>query len=50
MMCNELKMARAKRNIGKEILDGLREIKRGELGRVTNASDKRMIPGKRKNS
>jgi putative transcriptional regulator len=27
-------MARAKRNIGLEILEGLREIKRGEHGRV----------------
>jgi putative transcriptional regulator len=32
----ELKsMATSKRNIEKEILDGLREIKRGEYGRVT---------------
>lgn len=29
-------MARAKRNIGLEILKGIREIKRGEHGRVTN--------------
>ena len=29
-------MARAKRNIGREILDGIRELKRGEHGRVTN--------------
>lgn len=29
-------MAKAKRNIGLEILKGLREIKRGELGRVTS--------------
>ncbi len=28
-------MATSKRNIGKEILNGLREIKRGEYGRVT---------------
>ena len=27
-------MAKSKRNIGREILDGLREIKRGEYGRV----------------
>lgn len=29
-------MARAKRNIGMEILDGIREIKRGEHARVIN--------------
>jgi putative transcriptional regulator len=29
-------MAKAKRNLGKEILDGIREIKRGEHGRVSN--------------
>ena len=29
-------MARAKRNIGLEILEGIREIKRGEHGRITN--------------
>ena len=28
-------MVKAKRNIGQEILEGLREIKRGEHGRVT---------------
>jgi putative transcriptional regulator len=28
-------MATSKRNIGKEILDGLREIKQGDYGRVT---------------
>jgi putative transcriptional regulator len=32
-------MPRTKRNIGKEILDGLREIKRGEFGRVVNVPD-----------
>ena len=32
-------MARTKRNIGKEILDGLREIKRGEHKRVVNVPD-----------
>ncbi len=29
-------MAKAKRNIGLEILEGIREIKRGEHGRVVN--------------
>ena len=29
-------MAKGKRNIGMEILDGIREIKRGEHGRVVN--------------
>lgn len=29
-------MAKAKRNIGLEILEGIREIKRGDHGRVTN--------------
>ena len=29
-------MAKAKRNIGVEILEGIREIKRGEHGRVVN--------------
>jgi len=29
-------MAKTKRNVGREILDGLREIKRGEYGRVIN--------------
>ena len=32
-------MAKTKRNIGKEILDGLREIKRGEHKRVVNVPD-----------
>lgn len=32
-------MAKTKRNIGKEILDGLREIKRGKHGRVINVPD-----------
>jgi putative transcriptional regulator len=32
-------MARAKRNIGKEILDGLRELKRGKHTRVVNVPD-----------
>jgi len=29
-------MAKTKRNVGREILDGLREIKRGKYGRVIN--------------
>lgn len=32
-------MAKAKRNIGREILDGLRELKGGEYGRVINVPD-----------
>jgi len=32
-------MSRAKRNIGQEILQGLRELKRGEYGRVVNVPD-----------
>jgi len=32
-------MAKAKRDIGQEILDGLREIKSGERGRVINVPD-----------
>jgi putative transcriptional regulator len=29
-------MAKTKRNIGQEILDGVRQIERGEHGRITN--------------
>lgn len=29
-------MAKTKRNIGQEILDGIRQIKRGQHGRITN--------------
>lgn len=32
-------MAKAKRSIGREILDGLREIKSGHYGRVVNVPD-----------
>lgn len=32
-------MAKKTRNVGAEILEGLREIKRGELGRVINVPD-----------
>src|SRR5690606_20047361 len=35
----KLKMAKAKRNIGEEILDGLRELKRGKHARVVNVPD-----------
>jgi putative transcriptional regulator len=31
--------SRARRNIGREILAGLRELKRGEYGRVTKVPD-----------
>lgn len=34
-----LKMTKKNRNIGEEILQGLREIKRGETGRVINIPD-----------
>jgi putative transcriptional regulator len=36
-------MAKTKRNVGREILDGLRESKRGEYGRVINVPDFAMI-------
>jgi putative transcriptional regulator len=39
-------MAKAKRNIGQEILDGLRELKSGEHGRVINVPDIASIRGK----
>lgn len=32
-------MTKAKRDIGAEILEGLRELKRGEYGRVINVPD-----------
>jgi len=32
-------MAKSKRNVGREILEGLRELKRGEVGRVINLPD-----------
>lgn len=32
-------MARSRRNIGQQILDGLRELKRGEVGRVVDVPD-----------
>jgi len=39
-------MAKTVRNIGQEILDGLRELKRGEHGRVVNVPDIASIRGK----
>ena len=39
-------MAKAKRNIGQEILDGLRELKSGEYGRVINIPDVASIRAK----
>lgn len=39
-------MARSKRSIGQEILEGLRELKRGEVGRVVNVPDVAAIRGK----
>ena len=32
-------MRKAKRNIGQDILDGLRELQRGDVGRVINVPD-----------
>ena len=32
-------MAKSSRNVGREILEGLREIKRGEFGRVIKVPD-----------
>ncbi|MBS0376736.1 MAG: helix-turn-helix domain-containing protein [Proteobacteria bacterium] len=32
-------MAKSKRNIGREILDGIRELKRGDYGRIINIPD-----------
>jgi putative transcriptional regulator len=39
-------MAKAKRNIGQEILDGLRELKSGEYGRVINVPNVASIRAK----
>ena len=36
-------MAKTRRDIGKEILDGIREIKRGEHGRVINVPSVALI-------
>jgi putative transcriptional regulator len=36
-------MVKSKRNIGKEILDGIRELKRGEHGRVITIPSVTMI-------
>ncbi len=32
-------MPRSRRNVGREILEGLRELKRGEHGRIINVPD-----------
>src|SRR5437773_12551409 len=40
------KMSKAKRNIGREILEGLRQLKRGEYGRVINIPDVASIRAK----
>ena len=39
-------MRKAKRDIGQEILDGVRELKSGEIGRVINVPDVASIRGK----
>jgi putative transcriptional regulator len=39
-------MAGPKRNLGREILQGLRELKRGEHGRVINVPDVASVRGK----
>ena len=39
-------MSKAKRNIGREILEGLRELKRGEHGRVVNVPEVASIRSK----
>lgn len=39
-------MPKAKRDIGQEILDGLRELKRGEVGRVINVPNVASIRAK----
>jgi len=39
-------MSKAKREIGMEILEGIREIKRGEHGRVVNVPSVSAIRGK----
>jgi putative transcriptional regulator len=39
-------MSKAKRDIGQEILEGLRQLKRGEYGRVVNVPDVASIRAK----
>jgi putative transcriptional regulator len=39
-------MRKAKRDIGQEILEGLRDLKRGEVGRVINVPDVASIRAK----
>jgi putative transcriptional regulator len=43
----KMKMASTSRNIGAEILQGLQELKRGEIGRVINVPD---VAATRKNT
>src|SRR5215472_15879237 len=40
------KMPKAERNIGRELLEGLRQLKRGEHGRVINVPDVASIRAK----
>src|SRR5262249_3993947 len=40
------KMAKATRDIGAEILQGLRQLKRGEVGRVINVPDVARVRGR----
>src|SRR5256885_1418007 len=40
------RMSKAKRNIGREILEGLRQLKRGEYGRVINIPEVASIRAK----
>ncbi|MFO1510407.1 MAG: helix-turn-helix domain-containing protein [Steroidobacteraceae bacterium] len=39
-------MAKSKRNIGREILNGVRELKRGAYGRIVNVPDVAVVRGK----
>ena len=39
-------MAKSKRDIGREILRGARELKRGDYGRIVNVPDVAVVRGK----